>query len=59
MTVVVAVGCADPETHVESMWVRRQLNTAVVGCKTDSRQWTMRCVGQRWTNNHNVSCLPG
>ena len=62
---VAAVGCADPKIDADTTWIRRQLDTAVVGCKTDDRQWTLRCVDSRWqsnnnnNNNRNVSCLPG
>jgi len=59
MMLVAAVGCADPEIHADTMWIRRQLDTAIVGCKKDSRQWTVRCTDGHWSDNHNVSCLPG
>jgi len=59
MTFVIAVGCADPEINADTSWMRRQLDTAVVGCKTNSRQWTLRCVDNHWSNNHNLTCIPG
>jgi len=61
--VVAAVGCADPEIDSDTTWLRRQHDTAIVGCKTDNRQWTMRCVDSHWTwtwtGDHNATCIPG
>jgi len=59
LLLLLAVGCADPEINTNAMWIRRQLDTASVGCKTDKRQWTMRCVDNRWSSARNVTCGPG
>lgn len=50
-----AVGCADVAPPANG-WSRRIESRMELGCTSTGRQWTLTCVGNRWTGDLTATC---
>ena len=46
----VVKGCPEPELS-SAYWFKRKYDEVLVGCKSGSDTWTMKCLANQWTGN--------